>query len=1056
MLKVYKSSAGAGKTYTLALHYIDLLFSSPTSKGYKKILAVTFTKKATAEMKGRIIRELALLANGKDSNYTEYIKQHHNLNDTQLRKRAKTILTSLLQDYGSFFVTTIDSFFQQIIRSFARELDLPAAYNLELDNKYVVQMAVDDYFFNLPGDVTDVKLKMLLDVVKENLDNDKSGDIKKSVLDIGNQLLSESYQLHSAELQEVLSKPDLLRNYRQQLLAIRIDYLDKYRSLEEQMQTALLGADESIFQSGVLTPFHKKEKEIIDIISGKDLGKRFTAFVEDPLSQFVAKYKNDTAAQAAARRIHPLAVKLKTLLDSNSPSARNFVTASLILPNLSLLSVLQDLQLYIAEANKRLNRLPIGETNRLLYDVVSPEEESPFVYDKIGTRINHYMIDEFQDTSSMQWSNFYPLIWESVSHTPQGEDLLVGDVKQSIYRWRNSDYTTLQSGVKAKFPEAKDVPLDTNYRSDAQVVESNNLIFDLLASTAQSLYNAQTSLESTEITDIYSSVAQKSHHEEKGYVRIEFLPENNITDTALERLPGIISDLQNREVKLGKVAVLVRKNKDAKPVADCLVNAGFKVMSNEALLINQSAEVRLILDMLRLSVTPQDPTLQFLIASQYHYIQTGDINSAVSLALKNNNTIPQVPSATSLQQQVALIISTFRLDSKPSALPYLLAFQDYVYQYCKRYSSDPYSFLNWWDEKSENFAIQTPSDDDAVNILTIHKSKGLEFDAVIIPFCDWDAPMNSKSYNKDILWLKTQSKPFNTLPFVPVESSEKLLYTYMRTDFLDELCKLYIDNLNLTYVAFTRAKRELYVFAPALKEKKDKKTDNTDEKINNMGEMLHLSLLPEREDVVPELKDLVYERGEKVYGSREDDKPTDSVASLPLSAADIALGASLQVKLPSRDYLLRDSESNLRSGLSIGSLMHDILCQIICWGDEEQVIQSMLSSGRLTTDDLPLVNDELQRVKQLTASTDWFSPQWQVITEHDIVLPDGSVRRPDRLMLCGQQAVIVDWKFGQKQYPEYTQQVREYISLLQQMGYQATGFLCYANLELIAPVSVEP
>jgi len=1046
MLKVYKSSAGAGKTFTLAGNYIDLLFSHATNNGYKRILAVTFTKKATAEMKGRIVRELALLSRGQKSNYAEALKEKHHLTDQQLQLRAQLILIALLQDYSNFFVTTIDSFFQQILRSFARELNLPGAYNLELDSKYVVQKAVDDYFFNLPGDIKSRTVSMLLQLIREKMDDDKSADLRTTILGLGSQLLNEAYQLNAALLQDALQQPDALSKYSSKLKNIQKTYLQQYRQLEKQMQVALLGADESIFQRGVLSPFHFGREQIIKAIVGEQSIANFLKFVSDPLKMLGSQYKKDPAAQAAALRIHLLAKQLLALLDGQSDYVQNFVTASAILKNLPYLDVLKDLQYYIAKANDELNRLPIAETNSLLYDVVSQQEDSPFIYDKIGTRISNYMIDEFQDTSNMQWRNFRPLIAESLAGQPNGENMLVGDIKQSIYRWRNSDYTTLQYGVKHDFPGVEDKDLVTNWRSDRQIIDSNNHIFALLSSKAQEVYNHRTGLKSSEITDIYSSVVQEKHEEELGYVRIQFLPDEERKEQTLLQLPQIVSDIQQRGVKLGSVAILIRNNSQAKPIADCLLEAGIKVMSNEALLLNQSLEVSLLLNMLRLSLSPDDKLLRFLTSYQYKLFLTSDSNLSLSSVLNNQVQLPQLPAFNSLQEQVTHIVRTLGLNRKPSSVPYILAFQDKLYQYTQRYSADLYSFLTWWDERSENFAIQTQPADDAVQIMTLHKSKGLEFDVVILPFCDWDS---AEGTHTNLLWLKPQSAPFSDLPVVPVAMKQELLYSDFHNDYLAELCKLYIDNLNLTYVAFTRAKRELYVFAPRPKPDSKKKADDgqvSPDSIRNMGQMLYAA-------IQTELIGNIYERGEKVSGSREKKESSETYETIPLSSPDIQLGASLQVKLPSRDYLRQDSLPDLHSRVNMGTLMHDILCSVVAWGDETPVIQTMLSEGKLTADDLLIVNNEIAKLKRLTASTDWFSSKWKVINEHDIILPDGSVRRPDRLMICGNQAVVVDWKFGLNQPAEHTSQVREYISLMQQMGYQTTGFLCYAALNQILPVS---
>ncbi len=1036
MLTVYRSSAGAGKTFALTGRYIDLLFSMRGRNRHRKILAVTFTKKATAEMKSRIVFFLSQLATGTNSPHKERIQKSTGLSDGELQQQAQDILTDILQDYSSFAVTTIDSFFQQIIRSFSKELNLPGAYNLELDSNHVRSAALDDYFFNIPSDLNDERVRALLQVVGDNMEEGGRWNPHDSILSVSDELFKETYQEHRQELHDVTEDPDALGKYRKQLKKIVNDYLSEYRALEQKMLSCMGELKESDFPPGALTPFHwKKKKDILENI-GKKAGVRFTnlAFEPDKLSK-------KPELQQAVALLQPLARRLYDMLYADSDCRRKFVTAVTVLSYISYVKILQDVEYFIQKANTELNRLPISETNTLIHDVVAQQEDSPFIYDKLGVRLSHFMIDEFQDTSSMQWRNFLPLVREAVAKG--GICLLVGDVKQSIYRFRNSDSSLLQYGVNSIFRDIHEEQLTGNWRSSSVIVEQNNRIFSLLSAKIAALYSERSNKASC-ITDIYSSVSQETRLAEGGYVRMEFLSSDKKAKGREEvamRLPELLEDLFSRGIKAGHIALLIRDNKDATLLASTLLGAGINVMSTEGLLVKSAPEVRLVTDLLALWLTPDDDILRLQTMYEYALVVDGNSpNKALERTIREDVNLPQQHYSLSLPEQVADIISELHLMKNETARPYLLALQDVVYNYTNKYAADACSFVEWWEENSGKAAIQMQSSDDAVQIVSIHKSKGLEYDVVIVPFCDWDAAEkqnNNKNNRINLLWLEPAEAPFNTLPIVPVEFGKRLGYSIFRDDYFKELEQLYIDNLNITYVAFTRAKHELYVFAPSAFNSKSPVT-------SNMGGVLYSVL----ED---DLVDGVYERGVKSDWHAEQQNE-ETVIMIPGDMPG-AGSTRLHIKLPSRDWFLQEEDISTDHRF-IGSMMHEVLCKVVHLDDAASVVDDMLKEGKLRVEDVAIVQTELQRFRELVATTDWFSDKWQVMNEQDIVTADGNVKRPDRLMFCGDEAVIVDWKFGWKKPDEYIQQVREYMLLISTMGYHPRGFLCYVNRKEIVEVKI--
>lgn len=1021
MLTVYKSSAGAGKTYTLAKRYIDLLYSTYGSRKHRRILAVTFTKKATAEMKERIIKELNLLAQAEPSNYSADLMQDHHLNDEQLQTQAQVILYDLLQDYSHFQVTTIDSFFQQIIRSFARELNLPGAYNLELDSRQILENAVDNFFYNLPKDEQNHHIQNILRIIQDKMTDGKDWNPRRDIMTLSNEIFDEVYQQQEEALNSFLDEPDNLKQYRSMLYAIQTDYWKRYRDIEQRLNHLIEGVNLKDINNGVntLSPFHWKEAELSRYLKCELKPSRFMRCTTDQIDEVLKK----PSVQYLRHDLQSLAIELNELLQGET--CRRYVTARAISRYLSYLEIVHAVSECINAANKELNRLPIAQTNRLLSDVISQNEESPFIYDKMGTRLNNFMIDEFQDTSRMQWRNFRPLITETSARGQ--ENLLVGDVKQCIYRWRNSDMHLMQTEIFKDFADIQSKNLPSNYRSDYGIVNTNNDIFSRLATVAEEAYrdslNGLALSFPVEISTIYQDVMQTpTKTEEEGYARFEKIEKDDAE--MFERIDAIIDGLQERHISLGKVAFLFLYNKDIPPVAQHLLGRGINVVSGEGMLLVANSVVNLIISLLHLQLDKKNRIEQ----TQAHYFyllhQGADADEALwrsvsdtfpkQLALDDMNGLP-------LTEQVSTIIRKLQLDSKQSDIPYLQTLTDKVYEYCERYNADLFSFLSYWDEQGSKIALpMQETDAESVQLLTIHKSKGLEYDVVILPKFN-PSPTGSTS-KPHILWNRPQVSPFDAIPVVPVLYGKELSHSYFAESYWQELQDRYLDYLNLSYVAFTRAKRELYVLY----------SDN---------KLLHQVL---GDDIV--------ERGTK---------PIDAVVKAEkaeqLSFTEFypKVKGEVKIHLASRDFFAEPStEVNLKKRVNLGTVMHNLLCLIHHKDDEHLAIQQFLRQGIITRQQLPIIQTEMQRFWQLTANRDWFSEQWRVLNEQDIALPNGLVRRPDRLIIKGDRAVVIDYKFGYGTPRKYETQVQEYMTYMQQMGYQVTGYLCYVNRNEIQQVKL--
>ncbi len=1094
MLTISTASAGAGKTFLLTQTYIDMLFSAHQAKNaHRRILAVTFTKKATAEMKKRIVEELSKLARAEESDFAAGLQEKYTLTDNDLQKHAQGILYDLLQDYGAFAVSTIDSFFQQVIHAFSRELGLAGKYNLELDTKAIQQTAVDDFFFSLSPKYDKATFDGLLAIVEENLQQDQKWDPKNDILALSAELFKESLILNKDTLFEYLKNTSCIDAYKQRLYAIRQAYYETYEAARQPVKAYFEtnGLEYGMFSYGknVFAPLDYKQS---DILAKLPLDNQPNSFIKFAEGESILK-KPDKADVALQRHEDALRKLVQPLYACfRGMPACTYLTAHVILKRFSILTLLGKVSECIDGKNKELNRLAISDTNALLNDVVQANAESPFIYEKIGTRVHHFLIDEFQDTSAMQWTSFRPLIAESLA--TRQDNLVVGDVKQSIYRFRNSDYSLMLNGIRNDFPLSAQNPLGGNWRSARSVVNFNNALFGKLSAMLNAEMNEQLTSQYAAYQDVIQEVyhkheqdpmlaimaAEKGKTVEEGFVQVRFTPcekKELWREEVLQQLPSLLADIKARGISLGRVACLVRNNKDALSIADTLIGAGYKVMSNEGLKLKASPAVMLVITYLKSLINPSDMIQQY--ALRYFAEQLGiDISTMWQLKAKG-----VVYSARNLFDHIQEIIQTLGL-LESNHKSYVLALQDLVYDYQnKYYTADLYSFVTWWDEHADTKALSMQQTDDAIQLVSIHKSKGLEYDVVIIPFCDWAKAADINSY-KNILWVKPMNASGDTTvpPLLPVVYNAILAQTAFAADYYKELLNLYLDNLNLTYVAFTRAKKELYVFAPELGESKSKKKGQ-EKTPSNIGELLHV-LFPNNQLAMQQESNscaTIFRMGvQDVYTQKEQQNEADEKEqwklSLPLlpnipmnkpkaeaTTADKQDKETEGVPQEQHRFAIRFSSQDFfgdeEDGTAFGTLMHQILQQVYVRGDEDKVIAEMLRMGMLQQSALPAVKTSMEQFWTLIdkkGKEGWYDPnRYTILNEQEILLRTGMIKRADRILVdkeATNQAIVIDYKFGEER-KKYYQQVREYMGYLRDMGYSVKGYLCYVTQEEIKDVT---
>jgi ATP-dependent helicase/nuclease subunit A len=1086
-LQLIKASAGSGKTHRLTAEYLRLLFASPYN--YRHILAVTFTNKATDEMKSRIVEELHRLSSGEKSDYRSLLMEEFSLSEMQVDRKARDVLESILHNYSDFSVSTIDRFFQQIMRAFTREMGLNGGYNIEVDEAVFLSEIIDMMIFELDKPENNELAGWLLAFMQDKIQQNKSWSIKRDIQELASQLFNEKYRLFSQSDRERIHNKKHLDAYRRTLFEMVHAFESELKTIGKKgvdlMERA--GLHYSDFKGGIYSPFSHFVKWANGEV--KEPTATFIHLADNPENWTTKNTPAEKKSVVEAAYINGLNACVKEAVQLFDNSLFYF-SAKTILTYYYTLGILNDIRNRLMEQQRKTGTLFLSDVTELLNKMID-DSDTPFIYEKTGTLLEHYMIDEFQDTSAMQWENFRPLMQESLAGG--NFNLVVGDVKQSIYRWRNSDWRLIEEQIVRDFgPENVCThSLDTNWRSDAKIVHFNNSFFRSAAALLQNDYNRSldTMPESdfihyvrTKITNVYTHVCQQvspKKNVDEGFVRLTFLNTEDEDDDwrsqALNRLPKEIESLQDQGFALKDIAILVRTNAEAVEVAETLLayadahpNSGYRydIISNEALQIGNARSVKAMLALLRYFQNREDRTGRFLAVYEFYrfhrkYTPDEALRAAfgdgeIGFPQEMSERIEQLSSLPLYEMVEAFFaLSDDALDEKENA--YVQAFLDIVLKFSADASSDVNSFLEWWDEKGYKKALFSPDDQDAIRLLTIHKSKGLGFGAVIMPFVDWEVDHNPN--HTTIIWCRPNVSPFNELSVVPLRYSRSLQNTIFREDYLQEKLFAYIDNLNLLYVAFTRAKHRIVAFVPKPKDKKKKKEEIT---VKSVSDLLWLSM--EGEDVFDtctENNDLTivlnnYFRSEEKDGIFEFGNP-DRLASSSTKATPIACKTGkwqsvpfsdrLRLRLNSIGYFTDDGSRDY------GMLMHEIISQVKTLDDLDKAVEKKYLAGEITEEKKNQLLVSLREWLSIPDVKDWYSDKYQILNETQVLHPAFGFSRPDRVMIGDNEVIVVDYKFGDAEESRYLSQVRHYVLHIREMGYDnVSGYVFYVRLKKVVKV----
>tara|TARA_R110001606_G_scaffold280193_1_gene428754 strand:- start:81839 stop:84967 length:3129 start_codon:yes stop_codon:yes gene_type:complete len=1027
--QVYNASAGSGKTFTLVKEYLKVLLNSEDIFTFQKVLAITFTNKAAGEMKERVLSNLEDFADGKENDLFKIIVNEIAIDKTTIQARSKKILEVILQNYSAFSITTIDSFTHKIIKSFAYDLGLPLNFEVEMDAISLLNEAVDVLISKIG---TDKKLtKLLIDYSLDKTDDDTSWDISRDLNEFSKVLLNEDdihhfRNLADKQLEDFTNlKTKLFAHQKELKEALKNVGLDCLELIENH------GLEHKDFMRGTIPKFFAD----LSVISIKiDFLKR-SETIEKAIEnhQYYAKSTSSTIASS----IENIVPEIISLFNKAKAIFSQFLMNKLALKNIIPLAVLNningELERIKDENNIRLN----SEFNQLISDNIK-EQPAPFIYEQIGQRFQHYFIDEMQDTSVLQWQNLIPLIDNALAQE-NGNLLLVGDGKQAIYRWRGGkaeQFIELGSDAKNPFYVGKEIKnLETNFRSYSEVINFNNSFFQHTSNFLQNESYKNLFLEGNK---------QVENSKKGGFVSLTFLDKEEDKDEHKIKYPKKVLEKINQlknEFSLNEICVLTRTKKDGVAVANYLSENGVAIISSETLLIQNSAKVSFIVDVLKVLQNPNDEETRFeMLYFLYQHLQiekpkhvffnefAKSDNEIILASLKSYGitfdilTFHQLP----FYEKIEEIIRGFKLINSSDA--YVQFFLDVVLEQ-QRKSTDIGSFLEFWEIKKDKLSIVAPESADAVQIMTIHKSKGLEFPVVIFP-CDVDVYRQIKPK----VWLDKLPENYDDFKELLVDFGKSLSEVNNRglEIYNQQREELELDNFNLLYVALTRAVEQLYVIT-------EKKISAKGEVNTNYYSGVLINYLIQNNRWNDEV--LEYTFGDKKRVSEKKHKISlaevhQKFISTPWQEHNVVLLASA-----SKLWNTLQGEA-----INFGNLFHEILAKIITKNDVDKVIEQYYQQGFVDEHQAKYLKNSIDAVVEHPDLKKYYSKDVIIYNEREIVDVDNQIIIPDRLVLTNKNdLVIIDYKTG-NQSKEHHQQLLRYERVLKSMNFNIhKKILIYLN-----------
>ncbi len=1082
-LKIYRASAGSGKTFTLTKEFLFLLFKNPTN--YINTLAVTFTNKATGEMKSRILEKLYQISVHQTNDYIDDLKKEFKLTEKQVRQRASVLLSYLLHDFSNFSVSTIDSFFQKIIRSFAREAGLESGFKIELNGPKVLQKAIDHLLLKIDLPEYNHLKNWLVQFAEQKLNQGKNWNLTNDLNKLGSEIFNELFQLESRDILVNLSDKQWMQDYLDQIISIKNDFEKRITEIGEEGSNAISKAglkyDDFTGKSRTPVKYFEKLKAIDKLEPGSTLLK----IIDEP-EKWIRK-DNPPNVNDNINGLYPLLnMLIKKALDIIEKNLELYNSATVIIQNFYALGIIADIAKEVQTICREENIFLIADSSHFLNRIID-QNDAPFIYEKIGSKFQNFMIDEFQDTSKLQWLNFKPLIDNSLSSDETS--LIVGDVKQSIYRWRNSDWNLLNNQITQDFKQHgnQEKTLNHNWRSFSNIIKFNNSVFTQAANLIQADFNnnlatyiqdksIQEVLKS-KISSAYADVHQQipdNKPDNKGYIYSRFIEpdkDQDYNEIMLQETVDNIENLISKGYSHSDICILVRKKGEGETIANALLSGTYSqngsiipVVSNESLFLSGSSAINFIMAQVKYLQNPENLILKAdmvlnnkLLEAELkeNLIEIGNYFDFSASNKFNDTNYEWIDVLLSKRQKPLFELIEYLANQLPEQIKkeqgiFIQSFINSTNQFIKDHFPDLTAFIEWWNDKGQTEAISVPDDQDAIKIMTVHKSKGLEFKAVLIPYCNWklDAEITS-----NIIWCQPKQPPFDAVKLLPVTYTSKLKNTIFKNEYFEEQLYQFVDSINLLYVAFTRSCEVLITFGPT-------PSKSNKEGLKTVSDLLYntFSKYP-----IDEIQNGFID----IKSGWNDETNTFCFGDIPIKGKDIVDSKTIEsevlkpftnnilnnnriaIKTDSSEFFSKDIK---KSRINYGNIMHEAFEYIISEQDIDNALGRLMFEGKISEIEKLNLNNEIKKLISQDQTKHWYDQSNKIKTENTIISIQGTYR-PDRVVYMDNCIHVIDYKFGENKDKKYENQILQYIRQIKQIeNKQILGFIWYVTLGKIVKV----
>jgi ATP-dependent helicase/nuclease subunit A len=1098
-LKIYTASAGSGKTHAIVYEYLNLALEN--NDEFTKILAVTFTNKVAREMKHRIISTIFNISNSKYDAIAQEILITKNWSQAELTNRARLLFSTIIHNYSKFTICTIDSFLHKVVTNFDISLGFCSDFELELNTDNAIDYATR-WIIDTVASNKDLK-KWVLQFAEEKLYQEKNWDPTIDIAKMCKTLFTESQQasVEKADKSSIDGFLDFLNN--------TISHFEnKLQTYGIQAMSAIKGIglkteDFAYGKSGVVGYLEKLSNLQIE-----DPTKRTITALDNPVAWYT---KNSQSKESICSLLEAgLMHLLQDVFFFYEKNVLTYKSAKIVKRLFYMFGIKAQMEYALANYRRKTNAIFISDIASLAYDAISKYGIEGLV-ERFGQSYNSIFIDEFQDISSLQWSCFRSLIIDGIAN--KRSSIVVGDVKQSIYRWRNSDWRLLHSQIFSDIKDHSRLELDTNWRSKSNIVLFNNTFFSLaskllaehlLIGIDQIEDNMQLRsllrVQANDVADIYKSVAQavppSQDLSDAGYVKIQFFSRgDNTTDPpwqelSIQKTIDTIESLQEDGFNPSDIAIIVRNHKEGTQILEAILARGstttakpyckYEAISSSSFCLGQNKWVNLIISAMkymsnrdsklheyelkffhnlclnRQFVSPNSPPCKLndggdsvkensslhpkMESISPHWIPECSVMSTETLfdmdpeGLRKIYSLRELPLNAIIDELIDLFVIT-----DESATPFVQKLIDLALEISNKEASLD-SFIEWWDHAGSLHVLPGAEAMNAIKILTIHQSKGLQFEAVIVPFCNWE--FDHSTIHAPILWCNGgDSDFFSTMSALPMVYSSRLKETVFSKSYYEEQIHTYLDNLNLLYVALTRSKQRLYIFSHR---------SSTDDIIRSISDLLCVTL---KQQTLP-TGNCFFTDWESFWKLGDDVLQIGAILPKKTVQSDNSLSQSVY---PLRHIISHNNDSKINwlplfqkygsaidpAKVQFGNIMHELLSHIASLEELSKAISELDSLIFTTQENKSNIRDTLESLRENEQIKNWFSGDWEHKIEATLMNSFGKIMRPDRVLLREDSIVVIDFKTGSKSLSQ-KQQVQEYAAAIVDMGYsKVAGYVVY-------------